>query len=201
MMAPSDADQSWLVGRRGQVLAVGVALLAVLLIWLGIVDPLWSWYGDRSALLEQRQALLQRMQVLAASLPTLRVASADKRGEGVEAETVMLPGATDALAAADLQERVQKMAAAAGVSLTAVETLPAEAAAGRWRKVSLRISLNASWPVLTDLMRSIEQSPTRIVIDDVHFHSPVPIAHPAVVPIQASMVLCGFRPVEPGAGT
>jgi general secretion pathway protein M len=191
----------WLLGRRGQVLAIGVALLVVAMIWLGIVDPVWSWYGDRNELLEQRQALLQRMQVLAASLPALRVASADKRDEGAEAETIMLPGTSDALAAADLQERVQKMAATAGISLTAVETLPAEATAGRWHKVSLRISLNAPWPVLTDLMRSIEQSPTRILIDDVHFHSPVSVAHPTALPIQASMVLYGFRPVEPGAGT
>ena len=99
------------------------------MLWLGIVEPLWSWYGDRNELLEQRQALLQRMQALAASLPALRAASADKRDEGSEAATSMLPGTTDAVAAADLQERVQKMAAAAGVSLTAVETLPAEAAA------------------------------------------------------------------------
>jgi general secretion pathway protein M len=193
--------QSWLVGRRGQSLAVGVTLLTVLLLWLGIVDPLWSWYGDRNELLAQRQALLQRMQALAASLPALRAASADKRGEGVEAATSLLPGATDSVAAADLQERVQKMATAAGASLTAVETLPAEATAGRWHKVSLRISLTASWPVLTELMRSIGQSPTRILIDDVHFHSAVAVARPTAPPIQASMVLCGFRPVDSRPGT
>jgi len=194
--------QSWLVGRRGQALAVGVGLLVVIMLWLGMVDPLRSWYSDRAELLAQRQALLQRMQTLAASLPALRAASADKRGEGEAAETIMLgAGTTDAVAAADLQERVQKMATAAGVSLTAVETLPAEAAAGRWRKVALRVTLNASWPVLIDLMRAIEQSPTRIFIDDVHFHSPVVVAQPTVVPIQASMVIYGFRPAEPGAGT
>ncbi len=190
--------QSWLIGRRGQALAVGVALLTVLMIWLGAVDPLWSWYGDRNDLLEQRRALLQRMQVLAASLPAWRAASADKRDEG-EAATSMLPGATDLVAAADLQERVQKMATAAGVNLTAVETLPAETTAGRWHKVSLRISLTAAWSVLTDLMRTIEQSPTRILIDDVHFRSPVAVARPVALPIQASMVLSGFRPA--GSGT
>jgi hypothetical protein len=40
--------QSWLVGRRGQALAVGVALLAMLMLWLGVVEPLGSWYGDRN---------------------------------------------------------------------------------------------------------------------------------------------------------
>jgi hypothetical protein len=113
----------------------------------------------------------------------------------------MLPGATDALAAAALQQSVQKMASDAGASLTAVETLPAATAAEHWHKVSLRISLNAPWPVLIGLMHAVEQAPARIFIGDVHFHSPVVMAHPANAPIQASMVLYGFRAVEPGAGT
>ncbi len=112
----------------------------------------------------------------------------------------MLPGATDAVAAADLQERIQKMASSAGASLTAVETLPATPS-GKWHKVTLRISLNAPWPVLMDLLRSIEQSPTRILIDDVHFHSVTVVSHPTVMPIQASMVLYGFRPADAGTGT
>jgi len=193
--------ETWLSGRRGQALAVAIGLMGLAAIWLGIVDPARSWYSDREALLEQRQDLLAHMRDLAATLPALRVASANKRGEGAGAATIMLPGDSDAIAAADLQERVQKMAGDAGASLTAVETLPPVLAAGRWHKVSLRISLNASWPVLMALVRSIEQSPTRILIDDVHFHSPVVVSRPTVAPIQASMVLYGFRPTEPGAGT
>jgi Tfp pilus assembly protein PilO len=191
---------AWLVGRRGQALAAGLVCLTVVLIWFGLIDPVRSWYADRESLLEQRQTLLRHMRDLAATLPALRSVPASKRGEGDQADIMMLPGATDAVAAADLQERVQKMAAAAGVSLTAVETLPA-VPAGRWRRVPLRISLNASWPVLTELVRSIEQSNTRILIDDVHFHSPTVVARPTVVPIQASMMLYGFRQAEAGAGT
>ena len=133
--------EAWLTGRRGQ--ASRLARLAWHWPWSGsaLIDPVWSWFADRAMLLEQRQALLHRMQDVAATLPSLRAASAAKRGEG-EGRLTMLPGATDALAAADLQERVQKMASTAGASLTAVETLPA-APAGKWHKVSLRISLNA----------------------------------------------------------
>ncbi|MEA2788961.1 MAG: ral secretion pathway protein [Acetobacteraceae bacterium] len=190
---------AWLVGRRGQALAGGLACLALVLIWFGLIDPVRSWYADRALLLEQRQTLLHHMRDLATSLPALRSASANKR-VGDQADATMLPGATDAIAAADLQERVQKMAATAGVSLTAVETLPA-LPAGRWHKVPLRISLNSSWPVLTELIRNIEQSNTRILIDDVHFHSSTVVARPTVLPIQASMVLYGFRQAEAGAGT
>ncbi len=192
--------QSWLIGRRGQALAVAIGLLALAMVWLAVVEPLRSWHSDLQDQVWQRRALLDRMQTLAASLPALR-AAADKPGENSSVGTLLLPGATDSVAAADLQERVQKMVSAAGATLTAAETLPAEPASGRWHKVALRISLIASWSVLTDLMRSIEQSPTRIFIDDVHFHSPIVAARPTVLPIQASMVLYGFRPAEPGAGT
>ena len=192
--------QAWRSGRPGQALAVGCLMLALALIWLGAIDPIWSWYADRQAMLEQREALLARMQGLAATLPALRAASANQRGDGAEAATAMMPGATDALAAAALQEAVQKMATAAGASLTAVETLPAATAAEHWHKVSLRISLNAPWPVLIDLMHAVGQAPARIFVGDVHFHSPAVMAHPANLPIQASMVLYGFRSADTGQG-
>jgi hypothetical protein len=191
----------WLSGRRGQALAVATALASILLIWLGMVDPVRSWFNDRTALLDQRQELLARMRDLAATLPSLRATSVDKHDEGTQAETVMLPGDSDAIAAADLQERVQKMAANAGATLTAVETLSPAPAGGRWHKVALRINLNAPWPVLMEFVRSVELSPTRILIDDVRLRSPIVAAHPTAVPIQASIVLYGFRPAESGAGT
>ncbi|WP_428487842.1 type II secretion system protein GspM [Rhodopila sp.] len=193
---------AWLSGRRGQALAVGIGLVALTVVWFGIIDPALSWFSGRQALLQQRQELLLHMRDLAATLPSLRTAAAADRHDGSGmAATTMLPGDSDAVAAADLQERVQKMAADAGASLTAVETLPPAPAATSWHKVTLRISLSASWPVLMTLLRAIEQSPTRILIDDVRFRSPTIVAHPLVLPIQASMVLYGFRPATPGAGT
>jgi len=189
-----------LTGRPGQALAVGIGLLALALLWFGIIDPAQSWFADRTERLDQRQALLHRMQQVAATLPALRAesAAASERGENNQAMT--LPGASDAVAAADLQERIQKMAATAGTSLTAVETLQVTTT-GKWHKVALRISTNAPWPVLMDLLRSIEQSPTRILVDDVHFHSATIVTRPVVLPVQASMVVYGFRASETGTGT
>jgi type II secretory pathway component PulM len=189
---------AWRSGRPGQALAMGCGVMALLLIWLAAISPVWSWYADRQAMLEQRRALLVRMQRLAASLPAAREASAH-REDGAEEASAMLPGTTDALAAAALQEAVQKMATAAGANLTAVETLPA-ATDDRWHKVSLRISLNAPWPVLVELMHAVERGQSRIFVGDVRFHSPVVVTHPASLPIQASMVLYGFRPAEAGSG-
>lgn len=191
----------WLTGRRGQALAVAIGICGFAMLWFGILDPVRSWFDGRAALLEQRQQMLIHMRDLAATLPAWRTASANKQGGGVERATVMLQGDSDAVAAANLQQRVQKMALDAGASMTAVETLPPEHVADRWNKVSLRISLNASWPVLMELIRSVEESPTRILIDDVRFRSPVTAVRPTVMPIQASMVVYGFRPAARGPGT
>ncbi len=196
--------ESWLTGRRGQALAVAVGLVVLAIIWLGAIDPVRTWFDERQATLEQRQTLLHHMQDLVASLPALRATSSDRRADAPApdgaAAAGALPGATDAVAAADLQERVQTMATAAGANLTAVETLPATAAGG-WHKVALRISLNASWPVLMELVRAVERSPERIFIDHAQFHSPVVVTPPGSLPIPASMVLYGFRAAEPGTGT
>jgi type II secretory pathway component PulM len=191
---------AWLTGRQGQGLAVGIGVLALVLVWFGVVDPVWSWFDDRTLLLEQRQALLERMRGIAATLPRMRAETAAKPAQGDETGTLLLPGATDAVAAADLQERIQKMASAAGANLTAVETLPATVS-GQWHRVSLRISLNAPWPVLMDLLRAIDESNTRILVDDVHFHSATLVSRPVVLPIQASMVVYGFRPAGQGTGS
>jgi general secretion pathway protein M len=191
---------AWLSGPRGQALAVAIAIVTVALIWFGVVDPARSWFSDREALLGRRQEMLAHMSHLAATLPALQAVSSNKHDDGAKAATILLAGDSDTVAAADLQERVQKMATDAGASLTAVETLPPAPPATPWHKIALRISLNASWPVLMELLRSVEQSPTRILIDDIHFRSPVAVARPAAVPIQASLVLYGFRPANSGAG-
>lgn len=191
--------ETWLVGRRGQGLAAALLCVVLAVVWLGAIDPLRSWFDDRDALLGRRQALLQRMRDVATTLPSLRAAAEKAPTQGNIGGTSMLPGSTDAVAAADLQEQVQRMAANAGVSLTAVETLPSTPT-GNWHRVSLRISLNAPWPVLMALLRAIEDSPTHVLVDDIHFHSTSVVNRPTVLPVQASMVLYGFRPTEAGTG-
>jgi hypothetical protein len=196
--------EDWVTGRRGQALAVVIGLIALSIVWFGAIDPIRSWFEERHGRLEQRQTLLHHMQALAASLPALRSVAADRHADGATSDAATLsgtlPGVTDAIAAADLQERLQAMAAAAGANLTAVETLPATTTGG-WHRVGLRVSLNASWPVLMELVRAIKRSPARIFIDDAHFHSPIVVNRSAALPIQASMMLYAFRSSDTGSGT
>ena len=44
-----------------------------------------------------------------------------------------------------------------------------------------------------ELVHQVDVSPVRIFLDDLHFHSPIVVVHPVAMPIQASMVIYGFR--------
>ncbi len=74
-------------------------------------------------------------------------------------------------------------------------------ATGPRHKIPLRTGLDASRPALMELLRSVQQSPTRILIDDIRLRSRALVAHPKEVPIQASLVLYGFGPAGARAGT
>jgi general secretion pathway protein M len=183
-------------GPRGRILAAGLTLALLGALWFGVTTPLIGWYQDRAEELTQRRALLGRMQALVETLPDL-----ERQSDGVRpAPTALLPGATDALAAAVMQSAVQAMAAASGADLASMETLPAEARGG-YRRIGLRVSLSAPWPVLIELLRSAAQQQPRMLVDDVQFRASPLQVHEAATTVSASFTLLAFRAVPAGSGS
>jgi general secretion pathway protein M len=181
----------WLTGRRGQVLAVGVTLLLLLMVWIGAVQPLLAWHADRAETLLQQRVLADRMANAAATLPALR-RQAEAGTGGHVASAATLAGASDAIAGATLQEQVQAMATAAGATLTSAETLPAEQT-GAWRRIGLRLTLTAAWPVLVKLLEAIDRATPQMLVDDLHVHSVLLVARPVALPLQTSFTVYAFR--------
>ncbi len=139
-------------GQRGRLLALSLTLVVLAAFWVAVVSPLIDLYGERADALEQRKAVATRMERLAALLPSLRERAAT--AESAEApEELTIAGASDAVAAATLQGMVQDMATSAGVSLTSIEIVPAEAV-GAYRRIGLKLALEtpgeASPPMLID---------------------------------------------------
>ena len=181
-------------GRAGQALAVAVTLIAVLLVWEAVAAPLIGWYDARADEVAQQRMLAARMGARAASLPLLRRQVATLRSAG-PARSALLAGRTDAVAAADLQGRVQDMATGAGTALSSTEALPARQI-GAYRRIALRISFNATLPVLVQLLQSLDGSSPRMLVDDLQLHtSPIVMAqnHDAAPPLDATMTVIGFR--------
>ncbi len=182
-------------GRRGRQLALGVTLLGVLVLWLGVVSPALGWYAERDEALQARRALAARMEGLAATLPRLRQQAAS--GAASAPPVAVLDGATDAIAGATLQEMTQAMARRAGANLNSLETLPAETRA-QYRRIALRISVSAEWPVLVRLLAEIERATPPMLIDDLQLRGQsmrlrIPTQAAAAPPVEASLTIVAFR--------
>jgi general secretion pathway protein M len=185
-------------GRRGQILALAITVLPLLLLWVGVAAPLFDFYTERAAQLTQHIQLAQRMARVTAELPALR----DRVATTAKTETSpsqTLDGASDAVAAAALQNRVQEMATTVGASLASVEILEVDTTGG-YRRIGLRLTLNASWPVLIGLLRAIELSPLPMVVDGLQIHA---ASSPANEPrsLEASFSVIAFRSAEPSIAT
>ena len=181
-------------GRPGQLLAVALTLIALLLVWEAIASPLIDWYDARADAVTTGRETAARMRNLAAELPALQREAARARLAGPPVSS-LLGGSSDAVAAATLQGRMQDMAGTAGTALSSTEALPARQQ-GAYRRVALRVSFNASLPVLVKLLQTIETSTPRMLVDDIQLHtSPIIIAqgHQSSPPLDVSLTVVGFR--------
>jgi general secretion pathway protein M len=183
-------------GRRGQALAVAIAVLAVALLWIGIASPLIGWYADRADNLLRQSMLERRMAALVATLPALRRQASAAPADAAARPDLLLQADSDATAGAALQQRIQDMAAKAGVSLAAIETLPTQQA-GALRRIALRVTATTPWAPLVHLLQAIEQANPAMSIDDLQLHATLDLARPNDLPIGASFAIAAFRAEPP----
>ena len=159
-------------GRNGRLLALGLTAAVLLLTWAAAIGPLLEWHTDRLERLRAQEGLVARMTVLAATVPVLEreVASAPANDA---AQPAPLEGATDALAAAALQEKLDELAAEAGLRFASTEALPAEPAGAEFRAIRLRVSVSAPWAAIVTLLHDAAAAPTPLVVDDLQLRGTV----------------------------
>ena len=185
-------------GRQGRILAVLIALLALALVWLGVVAPLIDWHDQRQDALEQRQQLAARMALLVRRLPALRAQAQSMTASGRPGTGVLIEGNSDAVASAAIQEKVAVMAAALGTSLSSTETLSA-VREGAYRRVGVRISLDAAFPTVVHLLQSIETAQPSLLVDDLQMHGTRLIGQSDSAPLNVAFTVIGFRHLDPTA--
>jgi general secretion pathway protein M len=179
-------------GSRGRALALGLTAIALAALWLAIAQPLLEVYDDRADAVQRRAALAARMADVAASLPELQRETAAAQSSDVTPASATLEGASDALAGAALQSLVETMSRSAGAHLTSTEALPAEQV-GAYRRVALRVAVDASWPVLVKLLQAIERATPRMFIDDMQIHAQPAVETAHEPPLDISFTVLGFR--------
>jgi general secretion pathway protein M len=186
-------------GPRGQMLALGMALLAAVVVWLGAIAPLRGWYDDRAELLRRQRAIAHRMASLVETLPALRrqvttvdSAAISSGGASNDTSAVLLTGANDPVAAASLQQRIEELAMRAGVRVGSEEILPAQTE-GDLRAIAVRLTLTAPYHSLVGLLLALSRSETPMVVDDLLLRGPSGRPGDDDLPIDVSMTVTSYR--------
>jgi hypothetical protein len=175
-------------GRNGRILAASLAVLALLVVWIGVIEPVLDWYGSRAGELTALRLRAARETALIGTLPSLRKVAAEASRTPTKG---VLTGATDAIAGATLQEQVKSMASAVKADLNSVETLPAEQT-GQYRRIGVRVELNAQLPIIVALLKSVEDAQPSMLVDDLRLTSQVSMPN-VVLPLDCSFTVYGFR--------
>jgi general secretion pathway protein M len=150
------------------LLALGLLLAAVAAVYFVVVAPLLGIYAERRALVEDRQMLLPRLHAAADELPVLQ-ARVEQLRASAGTRKITLEGASDAIAAANLQSRIEELAASVGATIGSTESLPAEARSG-YRRIGLRYVLSGSYETLVKFLAKLETATPPLVIDNLHIH-------------------------------
>jgi general secretion pathway protein M len=155
-------------GPLGRALALAILGVLIALFYLGLASPLIDLYRTGEATLTERQLLVPRLERVAAEVPTLRARLAELQATGTTRE-VALDGASDALASANLQSRVEQLAAANGVTITSTEAITAEDR-GSYRRIGLRLTVSGQYEAIVKLLAAVEEAQPPIVVGNLQMH-------------------------------
>jgi general secretion pathway protein M len=155
-----------------RMLALGLLAAALLGSYLLVVVPLLSTYQNSAAAIEQAENLLQRQQALAAQQPQL-IERLEEEREQADAVVGYLQGPSDALAAAQLQDRVKAVVEASGGELRSTRILPAESieASPGTRRTALRVQIIVSTEGLAEILYDLEAGQPYVLIDELSVRS------------------------------
>jgi general secretion pathway protein M len=147
---------------------LGLVLIVLVSAYFVLVAPVASLYAERQASLADRRAILPRLVAAAGELPALRARVAELRA-AANLRKVTLEGASDAIASADLESRIDALASSVGAVIGSTEALPAEAH-GAYRRIGLRLALSGSYETLVKLIARIEAATPPLIVDNLQIH-------------------------------
>jgi general secretion pathway protein M len=153
------------LSRTLAVALLGIALLGAYRL---IIAPLLVAYRDGEARIEQAKELLQRYEALAQQRSLLADRLAEQQERAASAAGY-LQGPSDALAAAQLQDRVKSVIETAGGELRSTQILPAEPLEADLgvRRTTLRVHFVVTIEGLETTLYELETGQPYLIIDEV----------------------------------
>ena len=154
-----------LLSRTLAVVLLGIALLGAYRL---VIAPLVTAYRDGQSRIEQAKELLQRYEALAEQRSLLADRLAEEQERAASAAGY-LTGPSDALAAAELQDRVKSVVEGAGGELRSTQILPAEELEADlgFRRTTLRVHFVVTIDGLEETLYELETGQPYLIIDEV----------------------------------
>ena len=179
-------------GRLGRLSALILLLISLAGFYLLAINPLLDFYAQRQAVLEQRRMLLPHLKAAAEELPELRARASELRA-AANNRKVTVEGASDSIASANLQSRIEELASSVGATIGSTESLPGELRSG-YRRIGLRYVLSGPYETLVRLLAVLEAATPPLVIDNLHIHGVLRRpGTPAAAGLDAGLDVFAFR--------
>jgi Tfp pilus assembly protein PilO len=152
--------------RERSLIGVGIAGAALVGGYLLVVEPVIIRNAELARLLPAREATLEQRRALVGQLD--RVAAEQQAlAARLEAESArLLPGATVALAASELQKLVKEVGAGAKVEVRSERVLPTVDLAGL-QEVPIEIAVAGSVREIAALLHLLERTPKLLTLREV----------------------------------
>lgn len=144
--------------------AFGLLAGVLLMLYALLIGPLVAAYGEVNGAIAQSTELLGRYQRVIAQHSALKV-MLDRVNEQHTQSGFYVPGNTDALAAARLQEIVNSRVESNGAQVRSVQILPARED-GDFRRVGVRIQMTASIGAIARILYAFEAGDTYLFVDN-----------------------------------
>ena len=150
-------------GARGKALALALLAAALLAAWGLAVEPLIQSYVDQDERIAKAGNLLARYHSLTAATPALRaqLAELEARRQG---RSDLLEAASDTLAAAGLQSRLQALFERHGAVQRSLQALPA-VATGELLAITVRAQFTAEGEALARILYELETGRPVLFVD------------------------------------
>lgn len=146
-------------GERDRRIILGVAIAVGLsLVYLGVVEPIIDYRKAVAEEIAEGQDRLEQAERFVGALESLRAERDDLKLKLDQARGRLLPGTTGAIGAAALQERVNAVAGARGVTVQSTQVMREEDM-DPFRKVSVRLTLSGELKQFAGFLSDLEYGP------------------------------------------
>lgn len=182
-------------GTRGKFVAVALVLIPLILVYQIVLSPLLDEYLGVGDEIEALQADIQRYQRIIAELPAIEENAARFRRENPLAP-YLLEGGNPALAAANLQRRLQEVAARNDARVVSVQVQSSEDD-GPLQRVAIQARIQADSEALRGTLHELESGQPYLFVDDISINVRPASRRTETDTMEIRITLSGLRSPEP----